>query len=157
MIAALRTLLSVALLLLAGTLGSTWAQDPPRFPTAPEVQDLLAKEPFSDATWPAWRQRLQDWFGDKSRGPDEAYWAAGDFLKSKLDAAGELPPPYDRDHLAWYFLSLADRKEAANASSRAAVMKRSEYALRRSLEVDPKFARAHRNLAAILLMKGGTE
>lgn len=132
---------------------STGAQEKSTFPTTEEVKDLLAKEPFSDASWPAWRQRLQDWFGDKSRGTDEAYWAASEFLKKQVDAKGELPPPYDRDHLAWYFLSFAHRTDMTNPAARTAAVELTESNLRRSLKLEPDFARPHRNLAHILMMK----
>src|SRR5436190_23832156 len=80
------------------------AQEKPRVPTTDEVLALLQKEPITEATWPAWRQRLNDWLGDFSLQTDPAYKQAQRFLKGLAGDGGSLPPRYGKDHLAWYLL-----------------------------------------------------
>lgn len=142
-----RLLLVAATCFLWGHCERVGAQEAARFPTAQEVKDLLAKEPFSDKSWPQWRKRLLDWIGDKTRGTDEAYQAARLFFKDKSDPSGELPAAYAQDALAWYLLSTGELLAAKNKSQVEAAWQRSERALKRSLKLDPNFARAHRNLA----------
>src|SRR5262245_38975889 len=77
---------------------------PSTYPSAEMVAELLKKEPLSETTWPAWRRRLSDWFGDKSRSTDAAYRAAEKFVRAQQTADGALPPALAKDHLAWYFL-----------------------------------------------------
>lgn len=148
-----RLLMVVVAVLVCGYFPPASAQDAERIPTAQEVKDLLAKEPFSDATWTAWRKRLLDWLGDKSRATDEAYFAARRFFKSKSDAAGDLPGPYSQDHLAWYFLSGGELMAVQDRGQMDAALQRSERALKQSLKLEPKFARAHRNLAGVYLAR----
>src|SRR5260370_19768279 len=84
--------------------GRADAQAQGKFPTAEEVQEWLRKEPITEASWPAWRQRLTNWFGDRSRQTDAAYRAAEQFSRAQAEEPARLPPKYDHDHLAWYFL-----------------------------------------------------
>src|ERR1700722_13847928 len=88
--------------LLAASLAS--AQGPGNIPKADEVKALLAKEPITEASWPAWKERLVDWFGDASPATDPAYRAANQFALNLADGNGELPARFNNDHLAWYFL-----------------------------------------------------
>jgi Zn-dependent protease with chaperone function len=124
---------------------------PPR--SAEAMADLLAKEPVSDATWPAWRARLEAWLGDKSKAPDAAYYAAAEFLHGKRDANGDLPDPYAKDHFAWYILSLHFPRDVKGPQEREAAFTKIEAALKRSLALQPNFARAHRNLASVHLSR----
>src|SRR4051812_12507989 len=115
-------------------------------PSAQEVSRLLANEPPSLDSWPAWRQRLLDWMGDDSRQTEAAFSAATDFVRSQMDAAGELPAPLARDAFAWYLLgrALLHSQDADGAAA-------AERAIRRSIALDNRFARAHRNLALAIL------
>jgi len=142
-----------AALLLAASIS---AQQVPRYPTGPEVDELLRSEPMTDASWPAWRERLLDWIGDPSRNVDPAYDAARYFLKSHASADGKVPAAYADDFLAWYLLSgaylYAILKRDPPDPDRVA-LRRAEVALRRSLALNSSFPRAHRNLARIYLLK----
>lgn len=124
------------------------AQNKGGIPTAAEVQALLQKEPISDASWPAWRTRLNDWFGDLGHGTDDAYRAAERYIGGKADSLGQLPARFDQDHLAWYFLggSFLHKQPVAPED-----MPRAEQAYRRCISIEPAFARGHRNLAQALL------
>jgi Zn-dependent protease with chaperone function len=118
-----------------------------KLPTAQEVQEWLRKEPMTEASWPAWKQRLTGWFGDRSRQTDAAYRAAEQFCRGQTDGPARLPPRFDQDHLAWYFLG------GAYLNARPAVPRDLEYAetaYRRSVAIAPTFARGHRNLALAL-------
>jgi Zn-dependent protease with chaperone function/Flp pilus assembly protein TadD len=132
--------------------GAARAQVPapaPAVPSAAEVAELLGREPLSLETWPAWRVRLKAWFGDRGHAVDAAYEAAHDFMRKQATAQGELPASLANDALAWYLLGGAflygtDKTEDAAKAERA---------LRRSIELEPNFARAHRNLAMALWMQ----
>ncbi len=120
------------------------AQDRGAYPSAAEVKELLQREPITEASWPAWKERLTSWFGDRTRQTDEAYRAAERFARSQANAAGELPQKYTRDYLAWYFLGgsyMLDTSYGPRDPGRA------EMAYRWCTLVAPKFARGHRNLA----------
>jgi Zn-dependent protease with chaperone function len=129
------------------------AQKPPppaAVPSAAEVADLLRREPMSQENWQTWRGRLLAWFGERGHNADRAYEAAWTFLRRQVNSAGELPGPLANDALAWYLLGSSylyqpDKDADPNADAR-----RAEKALRRSLQLDPKFARAHRNLAVAI-------
>lgn len=131
------------------------AQTTVTIPTAKEVKALLAKEPITAATWPAWRQRLLDWIGDRSQQTDAAYLAVTMFMKDQANANGDLTGDLGRDALAWYFLGSYYLWEAPKAEARESAAKKAEACLRRSLALDDKFARAHRNLALALIFQGG--
>jgi Zn-dependent protease with chaperone function len=130
-------------------LGSSLGREPVKgtYPSSEEVARLLGAEPFSLQTWPAWRQRLLDWMGDKSRQTDAAYQAARDFTRQQA-SHGELTGPLANDALAWYFLGSAYLFDEGKDKLGAA-----EQALRRSIQLDPAFARAHRNLALTLMRR----
>src|SRR4051794_34819416 len=92
----------LVIFLLAMSAASVQAQA--KIPTADEVKVLLVKEPITEASWPVWKQRLTDWFGDLSRSTDAAYKEAERFAGGLADGRDELPARFDRDHLTWYFL-----------------------------------------------------
>lgn len=153
----LRITRSLWLALLCGMIvglleSSAWAKSP-AVPSAEDVAELLRREPMSRDNWPTWRKRLMDWFGDTSRNTHPAFNAASEFMRRQANAQDELPASLAKDSLAWYLLAnsylyaqgpeIDDRAEAARA----------ERALRRSIQLDPKFARAHRNLAGALWMQ----
>lgn len=121
-------------------------------PTAAQVDELLRAEPISLDNWVVWRRRLLDWMGDLTRRTDHAYEAAGKFVESNTSADGELVPPLNEDSLAWYLLGRSRMKgnSAAEIIQKAQV---AEKLFRRSIELDPKFSRAHRSLAAALLVQ----
>ena len=156
----LHTLHRIALLLIAcvfllpGSAPGQPAKQPAAIPSAHEVADLLRREPVSLRTWPAWRVRLLGWFSGDSHRTHEAFEAARSFIKSQANAEGELPPPLAGDALAWYFLGSAYLNEPLPADP-TPLAARAEAALRRSLALDPNFARAHRNLAQALMIQDG--
>jgi hypothetical protein len=71
------------------------------------------------------------------------------------EGEGGLPEAYHQDFLAWYLLSgshlYAVMRDRSTAAPRA--LERAETALRRSMELNDGFARGHRNLARICLLK----
>jgi Zn-dependent protease with chaperone function len=146
----------VALFLLSAMDSTAAGQAPKakaeRAPTAAEVAQLLVKEPISLATWPAWRSRLSAWMGDRSRNPEPAFDAARVFLKSEY-RNGEFPPALKDDALAWYLLASTSIREIAKQGDAVAAGKSAEKALRRSLQLDPNFARAHARLGLALLLQ----
>src|SRR5437763_949928 len=92
-----------ALLLLLSFLGTLRAQLP--VPSEAEVQAQLQREPVTEATWPAWRQRLLDWIDSKSHNTDAVYDAACRFARDAADRqGGQLAGSLANDALAWYFL-----------------------------------------------------
>src|SRR5208283_1274864 len=127
------------------------AQAPDKFPSAAEVTELLKKEPVSATTWPAWRERLLAWITDPGDGTNPAFDAARKFMRSQAGGKGTLPAEFAQDHLAWYLLGnelLFEHQEEADLREET---RQAEAAQRRSIELDPKFAAAHRNLACCLL------
>lgn len=131
------------------------AQNPPpaAVPSRDEVTDLLRREPLSRENWPTWRGRLLAWFGERGHNADAAYEAAWAFVRRQADSAGELPAPLAKDALAWYLLGSAYLHQPAKDADEKVEVRRAENALRRSLQLDPKFARAHRNLAMALWLQ----
>jgi Zn-dependent protease with chaperone function len=90
---------------------------------------------------------------EKEHRTDAAYDAARTFAREQANSAGELPQSLSGDALAWYFLGSAylyDWSKSADVSTAAS---RAERALRRSLELDGNFARAHGGLALALWMQ----
>ncbi len=148
MLRILRLFVCAGIIAMAST-GAASAQGK-TFPTAAEVQALLQKEPINDANWPAWKQRLNDWFGDPSRQTDAAYTEAARYAGGLADAGGRLPPRFDKDHLAWYMLGAhyLDRKPP-----RPEDLTFAESAYRKSTTIASGFARGHRNLAMVLTLQ----
>ncbi|MBI3408391.1 MAG: M48 family metalloprotease [Planctomycetes bacterium] len=135
------------------TLSASLAQQPEKLPSPAEVRVLLQKEPITLPTWPVWRERLLKWFDDRSHQTDEAYKAVADFMKSEQDAQGQLTDELARDPLAWYFLGNYYLKSDAKGDAAARNAGKAEAALRKSIELDDGFARAHRNLAVALMFQ----
>jgi Zn-dependent protease with chaperone function/cytochrome c-type biogenesis protein CcmH/NrfG len=131
------------------------AQNPPpaAVPSADEIADLLRREPFSLETWPKWRSRLLAWMVERSHNPDAAYEAARSFMRRQADAAGNLPQPLAEDAVAWYLLGSAYLYEPVKDAEQIEAGRKAEQAFRRSLQLDPKFARSHRNLAMALSLQ----
>ncbi len=132
-----------------------WGQAPQEsqeFPSAEAVANLLEREPMTLQSWPAWRRRLLAWIEDRNEGTTPAYYAAWAFLKEQTGKDGELPPALATDALAWYLLGSAYLNDASQQDAdRRPDLDRAEKALRRSLQLDPKFARAHARLAVVLM------
>jgi hypothetical protein len=144
--------------LLALTLVSGQAMG--RYPTASEVAELMRREPFSDASWPAWRARLLDWLADPSANVDPAYDEARRFMKARETAAGRVPALYAKDFLACYlhsgaYLYALLRHEPPVPAPLA--LERAEASLRQSMALNDRFARAHRNLARIYLLQAAAD
>lgn len=128
-------------------------------PSEAEVQALLEKEPFSTTTWPAWRERLLGWFDDRDRRADAAFTAGRAFILSQVDKNDALPSPLADDYLAWYFFGHGALFETKThpGPNQAQELKRAEKALRKSIELNPKFGRPHRSLAMIHMTRGETD
>ena len=122
------------------------ADEKAKIPSSEEVKALVAKEPFTEESWPVWRERLLSWKGDRSRQTDNAFSAAREFMVEQALPDDKLPPWLAEDAVAWYLLGSARLRgtEQADGASRA------EAAFRQSLAIDASFARAHRNLAMSL-------
>lgn len=131
------------------------AQQAPPVPTADDVRQLMQREPLSMATWPMWRPRLLGWINDRSDATDAAFLAARDLFVQQATAKDELPRAVAQDAFAWYLLGsgLMRQLDAATGKPDPRGATRAEAAFRRSLQLDPKFAPAHRNLALVLLLQ----
>jgi Zn-dependent protease with chaperone function len=121
-------------------------------PSEKEVADLLAREPITAQSWPAWRERLRSWLGDRTKATDKAFDEARRFARSQATGAGELPSAYTQDPLAYYLLGNAYMYGERDSSSQPDVAA-AEKAYRRSIAIDSKLANAHRNLARALIQK----
>jgi hypothetical protein len=124
-----------------------------KVPSAEAVADMLKKEPISLATWPTWRQQLLAWMHDRGRRADAAYNAARTFVKDQANAQNDLPPALAKDALAWYMLGSVYLYEAPANGDYIQAAARAEKILRKSLALDPSFARTHRNLALAILFQ----
>lgn len=130
---------------------SVRADGPNGFPSKSEVEALVAKEPVTKANWPIWKKRLLAWIGDRSRAPEAAFDAARSFVGAQANADGQLTGELADDAFAWYelgsyFLYLRSQPTDATAVGKG------EAAFRKSIILDPNFARAHRNLALALIL-----
>ncbi|OAI45402.1 hypothetical protein AYO44_12920 [Planctomycetaceae bacterium SCGC AG-212-F19] len=147
----------VAACVLGLAVSMTAAQEKPvekKYPTAGEVADLLKRDPIALENWAAWRGRLLDWINDRGQGTDPAFDAARKFIRTQAIDKDELNPALAKDALAWYLLAgsyFADEPDTKTKGDSIAVAKRAEKAVRKSIELDPKLAQAHRNLALYLL------
>ncbi|HEY7158177.1 MAG TPA: M48 family metalloprotease [Gemmataceae bacterium] len=119
-------------------------------PSSSEVAELLRRQPLSLESWPAWRGRLLEWISQRGNSTHAAFLAARAFMREQADPKGELPPPLADDALAWYLLG-SDYLNAPAKGDDGRAAARAEKAFRRSLQLDPNFGRAHRNLAFALL------
>ncbi|MGV3605855.1 MAG: M48 family metalloprotease [Planctomycetaceae bacterium] len=138
---------------------SAIAQDPDAkpsvaLPTKEEVEELLRKEPYSLETWETWKGRLLTWISDKSHQLDAAYDAAAEFIVTQKTPEGGLKAPLSEDSLAWYFLGRTHLYSSpVEQPNRSTAWSDAERAYRKSIELDPNFARAHRNLALVLMVQ----
>lgn len=124
-------------------------------PDAAAVAEILRGEPFTRQSWPQWRLRLLSWIGDRSQATDAAFDAAREFFGREVGEGQSLPEWLNGDAYAWYVWNGAlMRREAADPAARHKLVDQAEAAIRRSLELDPQFARAHRNLATTLINRG---
>ncbi len=126
------------------------AQGDAKLPTSAEVKALLKSEPINDANWPAWRQRLISWFGDRSRQTDEAYKEAARYVGARAGNNRGLPARLERDHIAWYMLAnhYLDRQP-----TRPEDLASAERAFRQSVAIEGEFARGRRNIAMALILQ----
>jgi Zn-dependent protease with chaperone function len=132
--------------------GQAPAKPPAEFPSGEAVADMLRRQPMTVPNWPIWRARLLDWMNDPGDGTTPAFHAAWEFMKAQANPDGALPPPLADDGVAWYLLGSAYLQETATGEiERKPSLARAEKALRRSLELDARFARAHGRLAQILM------
>mgnify|MGYP002386385403 CR=1 FL=1 len=95
------------------------------------------------------------WLGDKQNRTDAAFDAASRFLYAESVDKTTLPEPLSDDYfanylLASYWLHFADVEQDNSERGKLA-----EKSLRRTLQLQPDFARAHRNLALALLLQDG--
>lgn len=157
----MRRCMIVTSLLLVLVLGPTKldADGPPRpviaIPSAVEVADMLRREPVTLATWPTWKARLLNWIDDRTSQTDAAYTAAANFVETQVVAPDALQVPLADDSFAWYMLGRAHRYKSHNGNFAEAVSA-AERAYRKSILLDPRFARAHRNLALVLMIQDST-
>jgi hypothetical protein len=47
--------------------------DAAKIPTREEVKAILDREPLNQQSWPAWRERLLSWMGDRSQRTEAAF------------------------------------------------------------------------------------
>ncbi|MBI3863457.1 MAG: M48 family metalloprotease, partial [Planctomycetia bacterium] len=74
------------------------------------------------------------------------------FIKSQTSSEGALPPPLAEDAFAWYLLGGARLRESQEGDKQQAP-RAAERDFRKSVELDPQFARAHRSLALSLMLQ----
>jgi uncharacterized protein len=122
-------------------------------PARSDVEAMVVREPFSQATWPVWSERLRDWLPDTSGQSDPAFAAARDFL-AKQYANEAFPPPMDNDAMAWYLQGSGTLPWYNETMYAAQLGHRAEPLLRRSIAIDPKIGRTRYALAAALFMQG---
>src|SRR5262245_39070894 len=131
---------------------------PVEYPSAEAVAKLLREDPMTLQNWPAWRQRLLDWINDPGDGTTPAFEAAWQFMEGQANLVGELPAPLAKDPVAWYLLGSAYARDGMmDADHRQVRLVQAETALRRSLQLDGRFARAHARLANVLMRQVDAE
>lgn len=120
-------------------------------PSAEAIAQMMAKEPLSRATWPAWRGRFLEWMYDRSPRTEKFRDDLEGFVRKQADDnKGSLPDYLARDAAAWYLYGgsfLGDKK----AEDQAENFSRAETAYRRSIELDAKFAPPHGALSSTLI------
>jgi Zn-dependent protease with chaperone function len=123
-------------------------------PSQAAVAELLTREPFTRETWPQWRPRLLAWIVDRGQSTEAAYGAAREFISREAHEKESLPDWLDGDAFAWYvwggaLLRRTERDPAAVNRN----LELAESAFRKSIQLDHRFARAHRNLALTLIQR----
>jgi tetratricopeptide (TPR) repeat protein len=141
----------LAALLIGVLSGWTAAQPAGKYPSAAEVADLLKREPITPPNWPAWRDRLKSWLGDRTKGTDAGFDAARKFLNARANPQGELPAAFAQDAMAYYLLGRSYLHDDLKPAERAGALQQAEKALRRSIQIDANFPQPHRSLAQILI------
>jgi Zn-dependent protease with chaperone function len=139
----------VSAIVIGFSAGWAFAEDS-AIPSAAEVEGLLRRQPLTLESWPEWRGRLLQWIGERGHQTDAAWQAARAFMKQQANDRDELPAPLASDALAWYLLGSEYLYAPSRSADGRAQGARAEKAFRHCLQLDPKFARAHRNLALAL-------
>jgi membrane protease YdiL (CAAX protease family) len=124
----------------------------PEVPNRDAVLAMLAQEPISVSTWPAWSKRLREWLPDKGNQLDPAFDKARDFLAQEF-ARGDPRPPLRDDPMAWYLQGRGMLRNTNDPLGGAARGRLAEPILRRSIELDPSIGRAHYALAVALYLQ----
>lgn len=122
-------------------------------PSQAEISQMLEQEPISIASWPIWRERLLAWMGDSSRNADPAYEASRDFVLSLSLDGKTLPTELNEDYVAWYTLASAHLRTLRSTQNRDPLLDSLDVCYARCLKLEPSFARAHRGLATVLLLR----
>jgi len=121
-------------------------------PAAVEVGYLLQTEPISAETWPTWSRRLREWLPDRSGRSERAFAAARKFLEYEF-ASGAPRPPMATDSTAWFLHGAGLLQQPNPSSPGPALGAEAEPFLRRSIEFDPQFGRAHHMLAVAIYLQ----
>jgi Zn-dependent protease with chaperone function len=147
-------ILAILVLMGGNTAAPAQGQNPDKqtSPPAEEVARMLRDEPITLDTWPVWRARLLSWLGDRSHNADAAYDAALAFVGSQF-SQDRFPGALNDDALVWYLHGFSDIRNIKRAVDIPVQAELAETALRRSLQLDPKFGRAHYRLALALLLR----
>ncbi len=135
------------LVVLAGVVAAAAEPQPAAAPSKEAIALLLAEEPPSLDTWPAWRERYLRWYFDRSGATDEMDEALQSFIGERLSPAGDaVAPPLDADSVAW---SLFSRLlfETPPDRDRAEAFRQAEAAATRAVELAPDSAPAQCTLA----------
>ena len=120
-------------------------------PSKTDVLQQLTREPISLATWPVWRERLLSWLPQSTEKTQPAFDAAFRFILRQRDARGRLPEPLAKDFFAEFLLAAATLRDLQESNYHTQALL-AEKPLRRSIELEDTFARAHRLLALVLFV-----
>ena len=150
-------LLVGVLLVLAGIAtgsGTTLSADDKGIPSQAEIQQLLLREPVTLETWPVWRERMLGWIGDQSRNADPAFAAGWEFVLQQSPDGKTLPPELSQDFFAWYLLGSVHFRASRERQDRQSLLELMDACYRKSLELEPNFARSHRGMGTVHLLYG---
>jgi Zn-dependent protease with chaperone function/tetratricopeptide (TPR) repeat protein len=120
-------------------------------PKAAEIARMVQERPFSQQSWPLWRGRYLSWWHEYSGETDDFEKALACFVVHEAGADGTTLPAYlARDAVAWhlYGCGLLDSQQGPKEKD---FPRRAEAAFRRSIELDPKFASPHADLAVAII------
>lgn len=107
-------------------------------PPAEEIARLLANEPVSLETWPAWRQRYFDWYYDRLNRTNDMDIALMQFVEEQLEGHGGELPDALRDEAGWH---LAARAHLSSGGPLG--LQKAREAVQRLLQINPQLAPAH--------------